>query len=267
MEHFKHFVVALCAAAAAGAAAVVFVLRWVLHYREGLAWDGSPAQFNWHPLLMLSGFIVLQGIAIIVYRLPWTWSRSKQAMKLAHAGLHLLAFVLVVVSLAAAFDFHHYARIPNMYSLHSWLGLMAVVLFSLQLVVGLGLYLLPVLPASWRAPFMPVHVYTGLGLFTGVVAVALMGITEKLIFGLNNPKYKDSPPEATFVNVLGLLLVLFGALILWIATRSSWKRPSDQNLHSLHTNEGGQDNPSRETVPSQLPEQSPVAFGDLDKRE
>lgn len=51
-----------------------------------------------------------------------------------------------------------------------------------------------------------------------------------------DPKYKDSPPEAVFVNVLGLLIAMFGALILWIVTRSSWKRPSEQVLHSLHNN-------------------------------
>lgn len=58
----------------------------------------------------------------------------------------------------------------------------------------------------------------------------------------NKVPYKDSPPEAKFVNVLGLLLVIFGALILWIATRTSWKRPSDQIVHSLHTDTGGEDN-------------------------
>lgn len=31
---------------------------------------------------------------------------------------------------------------------------------------------------------MPLHVYSGLLIFTSVIAVALMGITEKLIFGL-----------------------------------------------------------------------------------
>lgn len=44
------------------------------------------------------------------------------------------------------------------------------------------------------------------------------------------------------MNVLGVLLVVFGALILWIATRSSWKRPSDQILHTLHTNGEGEEN-------------------------
>lgn len=70
--------------------------------------------------------------AIIVFRLPWTWRCSKQLMKFIHAGLHMLAFVLTVVSMVAVFDFHNTAKIPNMYSLHSWLGLTALILYTLQ---------------------------------------------------------------------------------------------------------------------------------------
>ncbi|KAM7407457.1 hypothetical protein PAMA_003265 [Pampus argenteus] len=267
MEDFKQFMVALSAATALGFVAIIFVLRWVLHYKEGLAWDGGLAEFNWHPVLIVTGFIFLQGIAIIVYRLPWTWQCSKLMMKFIHAGLHLLAFIFAVISMVAVFDFHNTAKIPNMYSLHSWLGLMAVILYGLQFVLGVGMYLIPITPASWRAVFMPIHVYSGLLLFGSVIAVALMGITEKLIFGLSNPKYKDSPPEAIFVNVLGVLLVFFGALILWIATRTSWKRPSDQILHTLHTNGGGEDNTKVGPALSQLSDAADAeACGDVRRR-
>lgn len=168
-------------------------------------------------------------------------------MKFIHAGLHVAAFLCAVIALVAAFDFHNAAKIPNMYSLHSWIGLTAVILYGLQvnthfvnkkerntliiysefifqvvdifqhflvvwtalahhseyqssrvkylklflplslneqLVLGVGLYLIPVTPVSWRAACMPIHVYSGLLLFTTVIAVALLGITEKLIFGL-----------------------------------------------------------------------------------
>ncbi|CAL8267858.1 unnamed protein product [Lota lota] len=236
-EDYKQVVFAFLAAVSFGLISVIFVLIWVLHYREGLAWDGGAAEFNWHPVLIVVGFIFLQGIAIIVYRLPWTWKCSKLIMKIAHAGLHLLAFILAVIAFVAVFDFHNAANIPNMYSLHSWLGLAALLLYTLQLVLGLGLYLIPVAPVQWRAAFMPLHVYSGLFIFTSVIATALMGLTEKLIFALSDPKYKDSPPEGTFVNVLGLLIVAFGALILWIATRPHWKRPSEQTLLSLISSE------------------------------
>ncbi|XP_061697545.1 plasma membrane ascorbate-dependent reductase CYBRD1 [Syngnathoides biaculeatus] len=267
MEYYKPFLVILSCAVVVGIISIIFVLRWVLYYQGGLAWNGGLAEFNWHPVLNISGFIVLQGLAIIVYRLPWSWRCSKLTMKLIHASLNLVAFIFAVVATVAVFDFHNAAKIPNMYSLHSWVGLAAVIQYCLQLVLGVGLYLVPFMPVSWKMAFMPIHVYSGLILFSSVIAVALMGITEKLIFSLNNPKYKDLPPEAVFVNILGLLLVVYGALILWIATRQSWKRPNDQTLHSLNSDGGGEDGTKVGPALSQLSDAAEGEdFGEVRKR-
>ncbi|KFP77908.1 Cytochrome b reductase 1, partial [Apaloderma vittatum] len=171
--------------------------------------------------------------AIIVYRLPWTWKCSKLLMKFIHAGLNTIAMILAIVSMVAVFDFHNAKNIPNMYSLHSWIGLTAVTFYSLQLFLGFAVFLLPFAPVPLRAALMSIHVYSGLTIFATVIAAALTGITEKLLFTLKSPAYSTSPPEATFVNCLGLLLVIFGALILWMASRPHWKRPPEKNARVL----------------------------------
>ncbi|NXY89913.1 CYBR1 reductase, partial [Alcedo cyanopectus] len=233
MEDYGRFLVLLASALLVGFVTVIFSLVWVFHYREGLSWDGSAREFNWHPVLIITGFVFIQGIAIIVYRLPWTWKCSKLLMKFIHAGLNTIAMILAIVSMVAVFEYHNISSIPNMYSLHSWIGLTAVIFYSLQLFLGFAIFLLPFAPAPIRAALMPIHVYSGLTIFATVIATALMGITEKLIFSLKNPPYKESPPEATFVNCLGFLLVIFGALVLWMASRPHWKRPSDQTAKVL----------------------------------
>ncbi|XP_072197818.1 plasma membrane ascorbate-dependent reductase CYBRD1 isoform X2 [Excalfactoria chinensis] len=177
-------------------------------------------------------------LPIIVYRLPWTWKCSKLLMKLIHAGLNTIAMILAIVSMVAVFDFHNARSIPNMYSLHSWIGLTAVIFYSLQLFLGFAVFLLPFAPAPLRAALMPIHVYSGLLIFVTVIAAALMGITEKLLFALNSTVYSTSPPEAIFVNCLGLLIVIFGALILWMASRPHWKRPPEEN-DKVHRPNGG----------------------------
>ncbi|XP_060113262.1 plasma membrane ascorbate-dependent reductase CYBRD1 [Heteronotia binoei] len=231
MEGYWLFLALLVSALLLGFLSVVFSLVWVLRYREGLAWNGAAAEFNWHPVLMVTGFVFVQGIAIIVYRLPWTWKCSKVLMKLIHAGLNTIALTLVIISLVAVFDFHNTAKIPNMYSLHSWIGLSAVILYSLQLVLGFAVFLLPFAPIYLRAKLMPIHVYSGLLIFGTVIATVLMGITEKLIFALNRgpTPYSTFPEEATFVNTLGVLVVVYGGIILWMVTRPHWKRPLEQN--------------------------------------
>ncbi len=50
--------------------------------------------------------------------------------------------------------------------------------------MGIAVYLIPATPVYVRAALMPVHIYSGLFIFTSGIATALMGITEKLIFSL-----------------------------------------------------------------------------------
>lgn len=44
-----------------GVACAVCVCAWSSAWRGGFAWDGSPLQFNWHPVLMVMGLVVLYG--------------------------------------------------------------------------------------------------------------------------------------------------------------------------------------------------------------
>uniref|UniRef100_A0A8B9D399 Plasma membrane ascorbate-dependent reductase CYBRD1 n=1 Tax=Anser brachyrhynchus TaxID=132585 RepID=A0A8B9D399_9AVES len=238
MEGYRRFLALLVSALLLGFVAVVCSIVWVLRYREGLGWDGGAAEFNWHPVLVVTGFVFVQGIAIIVYRLPWTWKCSKLLMKFIHAGLNTIAMILAIVSMVAVFEYHNARKIPNMYSLHSWIGLTAVIFYSLQLFLGFAVFLLPFAPVPLRAALMPIHVYSGLLIFVAVIASALMGITEKLLFSLQSPAYSESPPEAIFVNCLGLLIVTFGALILWMASRPHWKRPPEESAKVQRPNGG-----------------------------
>lgn len=62
MEDYRRFLALLASAVLVGLASVIISFVWVLHYREGLSWDGSSAEFNWHPVLIVMGFVFLQGI-------------------------------------------------------------------------------------------------------------------------------------------------------------------------------------------------------------
>ncbi|XP_045414571.1 uncharacterized protein LOC123643205 isoform X2 [Lemur catta] len=63
MDGYKGFLVLLVSALLLGFLSVIFTLVWVLHYRGGLGWDGTDLEFNWHPVLMVTGFVFIQGIA------------------------------------------------------------------------------------------------------------------------------------------------------------------------------------------------------------
>ncbi|XP_026052881.1 cytochrome b ascorbate-dependent protein 3 [Carassius auratus] len=212
---------------------VMFVCLWSGTWRGGFAWDGSFLQFNWHPVLMVTSLVVLYGNAILLYRVPLTWSRWW--CKRAHAGLLFVAMVLSVLGVCAAFDFHTANNIPHLYSLHSWTGISTVALFTLQWFVGLCAFLLPWTPLAFRAHLKPLHIWMGIAIFILSLITSLSGINEKLLLtlngrnGSNTKPYATLPAEALFANSFGIAVVIFGLLVLKLLFGQKWKNPESEN--------------------------------------
>ncbi|XP_077978218.1 transmembrane ascorbate-dependent reductase CYB561-like isoform X2 [Glandiceps talaboti] len=203
---------------------------WMGKYLGGFAWDGSKQQFNLHPLLMTIGLIFLYGEAIISYRV---FRNSKKVyIKCLHGFLHMLAFVCAIVGLKAVFDNHNFENLSNMYSLHSWIGLSTVILFGLQLLIGCLSFLFPGLPQSLRSSYLPTHVFFGVFIFFMAVATALMGITEKLLFSLDN--YPQLPTVALIANCAGFFFVLFAAIIGFLVLHPNYKRDAIEDADAEH---------------------------------
>ena len=109
---------------------------------------------------------------------------DKRKVKLAHAIIMGSALPLMVIGLKAVFDNHDLREtpIPNMYSLHSWVGIICVILFFTQWVCGLVTFLAPGLAPRLRALYLPIHVYFGMLIFILAFASVISGITEIAIF-------------------------------------------------------------------------------------
>lgn len=121
----------------------------------------------------------------MVYR-GFRTSRKKN-LKWAHAATHFVVLLLVIIGLVAVFDSHNLAKpnpIPNLYSLHSWIGLTAVILFGFQWVAGFVSFLLPVLTEPFKQLYMPVHIYFGLMGYLFAAGAVLLGLSEKAIFSM-----------------------------------------------------------------------------------
>lgn len=86
--------------------------------------------------------------------------------------------------------------------------------------------------------------------------LTLFVIGLSLSFCRKNPAYSSFPPEGVFTNTLGLLILVFGALIFWIVTRPQWKRPKEPNSILLQPNGG---------APEGVEGSMAVNFGNTDK--
>ncbi|XP_063210513.1 transmembrane ascorbate-dependent reductase CYB561 isoform X2 [Chroicocephalus ridibundus] len=192
---------------------------WLGRYRGGVAWHGH-LQFNVHPLCMVLGMVFLQ--ALLVYRV--FRQEAKRSTKALHALLHGLALLIALVGIVAVFESHRSKGIPNMYSLHSWCGMAAFVLYLLQWLLGCGFFLLPRASFSLRSRYKPQHVFFGIALFALSITTCLLGITEMLLFNISD-SYSRFVPEGVLANTLGVLLVAFGLVVGYVLTRDDWKRP------------------------------------------
>ncbi|XP_020103125.1 probable transmembrane ascorbate ferrireductase 2 isoform X2 [Ananas comosus] len=208
---------------AMGAAAAALVIIWAVHFRGGLALisDNKDLIFNVHPVLMVIGFILLNGEAILAYK---TVSGTKNFKKTVHLSIQFLALCLGLIGVWAALKFHNDKGIDNFYSLHSWLGLACLLLFGIQWGAGFVTFWYPGGSRSSRALLLPWHVFFGAYIYALAVATAVTGLLEKATFLQSNSVISRYSNEALLVNFLGLLLVLLGGtVILALVTPGSAK--------------------------------------------
>ncbi|CAN1126204.1 Transmembrane ascorbate ferrireductase 2 [Linum perenne] len=189
------------------------VLTWTLHYRGGLALvsDNKDLIFNVHPVLMVIGLLLINGEAMLAYK---TISGTKNLKKLVHLGLQFLALCLSLIGVWAALKFHNDKGIDNFYSLHSWLGLACIFLFSIQWAAGFATFWYPGGSRSSRATLLPWHVFFGVYIYALTIVTATTGLLEKATFLQINKVISRYSTEALMVNSLGILIVVLGGLVV-----------------------------------------------------
>lgn len=75
--------------------------------------------------------------AILVYRFAVGCSTSCMGIyvKLSHVVLHLATAPCILLGAVAAMEYHRLKGLPHMYSLHSWMGLLTCILFTIQVII------------------------------------------------------------------------------------------------------------------------------------
>ncbi|XP_071686417.1 probable ascorbate-specific transmembrane electron transporter 1 [Rutidosis leptorrhynchoides] len=180
-------------------------LVWLLKFRGGFAFNSEFHKakiFNLHPLLMTLGFLLFSGEAIIVYK---TIPAARKWQKLVHLILHFIALAAGIVGVYAVFKFHNESNIPNMYTLHSWIGLSTICLFAFQWLLGFFSFWYPRAEPMRRARMLPWHAFFGMLIFLMTIVTVETGLTQKFIF-----QRLLRSQEALIINFTGLLILLFG---------------------------------------------------------
>uniref|UniRef100_A0A0X3PY42 Cytochrome b ascorbate-dependent protein 3 n=1 Tax=Schistocephalus solidus TaxID=70667 RepID=A0A0X3PY42_SCHSO len=113
-------------------AITIFVLAiyWRGNFFNGFDYSNTGNLINFHAVFMVIGFVLFFGESILCFRVLTVL--PKLPVKILHGVFHACNFCLSVAGLAAIFEFYRRILRPGMYSLHSWIGIFAVALYTLQ---------------------------------------------------------------------------------------------------------------------------------------
>lgn len=176
-------------AAHLGALASLFVvISWIQQHLGGLSWKyGESKQvFNWHPLLMITGFAFMT-VASLAFR-----NLQRPKSKLLHGLGWTIGILCMILALMAVFRSHNdpiSGYIANMYSMHSWIGMLVFLLYTLQFVSAMLSFGFPTVwrwnngmpfaSEAFKARLLLVHQFFGPFIYVSMTATILMGIQEK----------------------------------------------------------------------------------------
>ncbi|VBB33523.1 unnamed protein product [Acanthocheilonema viteae] len=172
-----------------GISAIFLVAIWMANFNGGFT---SGLQFHYHPTFMVMGMIFLAGDGMLVYRV--FRHERKRFSKLLHLTLHTMVLIFTVVALKAVFDSHNNHKndegepdpLPNMFSLHSWVGLTSVIAFFFQYLFGFTTFFFPGLSIPIRQFTLPYHQTFGLIILCFLAITAVMGISEQAAWHHNH---------------------------------------------------------------------------------
>jgi len=181
--------------------AIILVSVWV-HELGGVSWsDGkSKTNFNWHPVMMITAY-ALMNVGSLIFRVTNTSSyqasiqpagsttvtspnpKKRGIAKATHAGIWSSSFVLGIIGIIAVFKSHNdelSGYIANLYSLHSWVGVFVLALYTLQFLYGLVVFGFGI-GRNGRlgsSTMMTLHKYSGAWINLLVMTTILLGIQE-----------------------------------------------------------------------------------------
>lgn len=201
------FIVSMFVLELFGICCIVMVTCWMVYFHDGLAWDGSKREFNWHPIFMVAGLFCYANAALTSYVLR---GHSESLVHYLHFLVLMMTFIFIVFGMVSSLTTH--TRLTaKFYSFHSWMGVAMLVLFVIQIVVGfIGLF--PKCENTTRKKYLKFQIWICVLVLSIGIGTSLLGNAEKLTnnFALSLTSFSY---EGLLTNMLSLFLLAFGCMV------------------------------------------------------
>lgn len=235
--------------------AIVLVSIWA-SVLGGVSWSEGDAKrvFNWHPVMMVIAYAIMN-VGALAFRASGTSAyqislhsssssslrnvstssipssispdpKKRRDAKSSHASMWTLNIVFGTIGILAVFKSHNdpiSGYIANMYSLHSWVGITVLSLYTIQYLVGMFAFsgLCSARRRTSNPISMEIHKFAGSYIHILATTTILLGIQEKEGFVLcaYTVESPDVPPEFNVGKIpysckishcLGVVILLMG---------------------------------------------------------
>jgi hypothetical protein len=135
------------------------------------------------------------------------------AVKTLHGLLHAASIIFTVFGISVELISHSHHGGQHFQSLHSWIGFISIVIFSFEFLFGFVCFLSPKNTA--KAIHLSIHKFFGCLCFVSSIAASLIGLNESARF---NESYQKMTGEGILINVIGVLILVFGSLVTCVVT-------------------------------------------------
>ncbi|XP_075261634.1 lysosomal membrane ascorbate-dependent ferrireductase CYB561A3-like [Convolutriloba macropyga] len=214
----------LIAANVCAVTALGLLIYWAKEYLIGFELDGSLETSCYHPVFMFVGLGLCYGNSAVIFRV--LKPVDKLTVKALHTTVHVITIGSLAVGMYAVVKRNVEWSNTNMYSFHSWVGALTIILFLLQFILGFGSYLTTWCSDSFKVALMPVHRFLGSGIFIMGMVSIFTGMTEMSIYmeELTGSLYSTFPAYGTVSNLIQSFIAMFALSIMVILTNPSFRR-------------------------------------------
>lgn len=204
---------------------IVVTIVWVFKC-IGLPGRHGDALFRWHPIIMSVGALLLLPIGMF----SWSSEESKdlnskhcivsdsrqaneesqnlqprrRCMKLQHVGFVISGFIVMSIGVGVAYASRVQQKLANIYSLHSWVGIAALVAIKINIIMGAIAAVAQCARAS-----LPIDVHR----MIGVVAIALSSSAAVLGFAELQTLLVQNKGPWTAAALLAAPLAIMAAVV------------------------------------------------------
>lgn len=187
----------------------ILLTTWIFYYRKSI--NLTDKALNAHAYLCTLGSVCLIGMGELSFRFTTFFPRIYY--KMTHASIMLISLIISTIGFYAIVNQKRIYNQNHFISIHSWFGLISIIILFIQFIVSALVFLLPCVTIKIRTIVKHFHVIAGKLV---IVLSTLSSVIGMSIIAKTNSDYKYLGAESLIMNFIAISIVSYCITILYL---------------------------------------------------